>query len=104
MHFKPAFTDVKLSGADPTSLGSFENDKDIELWQGIKPENRVVKEGRGAGRWENMHLNTSVSIRRIPHDWTKVEALEFWAHANEATGAKLQLILDSDQPNTSQLR
>ncbi|NOZ20560.1 MAG: hypothetical protein GXP25_05660 [Planctomycetes bacterium] len=97
------FDDVKLTGPEPVTIGSFETEKDFELWSGLKPEEKIVKEGKGAGRWENMPLTTSVAIRRMPHDWSKVEALEFWVYANEATGAKIQLILDSDQPNTKRV-
>ncbi|MEW6356328.1 MAG: alginate lyase family protein [Planctomycetota bacterium] len=97
------FDEVKLTGPEPVTLGGFEREKDFELWPGLEPEEKIVKEGKKAGRWENMHLTTAAGISRMPHDWTKVEALEFWAHANDATGAKIQLILDSDQPDTKKV-
>ncbi len=45
-----------------------------------------------------MPINTGIRRTRLPHDWTAYDALEFWAYAPKATGARLVLVLDSDPP------
>lgn len=92
--------DVKLIGKETAEIGGFESEKDFELWSGLEPEDQIVKDGAGAGKWRNMNTNSRTSTQHIPHDWTSYDAMDFWAYANEPTGAKIQLVLDSDQPNT----
>ncbi|MBT7303960.1 MAG: alginate lyase family protein, partial [Victivallales bacterium] len=94
------FDDVRLVGAKKTVLLSdFEQEE--QPFSGLTRSTDVAKSGTTAGRWANMTANRSVSCWDIPHDWTDFDQLEFWLHAEEATGARVVLILDSDAPKAS---
>lgn len=95
------FDDFKLTADDDEGhlISDFEDGEDFRRWDGLTSSSSLSKSGDYSGKWADMHINTSVSIRSIPHNWEKYDALRFWIHSNEATGAQIQLILESDTPN-----
>ncbi len=90
------FDDVKLTGNRTAVIGDFSTERQATRWSGAQRDESVRKVGSASARWEKMHITSAFRTSQIPHDWTDFDALEFWCHANEATGAKLQLVLSSD--------
>jgi len=95
------FDDVQLVGKD-TSVGLGDFEAGTGNWQGLTRSDEQARSGRFSGKWHLMHVNTSIRLGDIPTDWTAFDALEFWCYAPEATGAKMQIVLDSDQPAAGQ--
>ena len=88
--------DIRLVGKDKAVvLGDFEAGADN--WSGLDPSDEQAKTGKRSGKWHHMHISTSLRLTGFPTDWTDVDALEFWAYAPKATGARVTLVLNSDQ-------
>ncbi|MCD6351130.1 MAG: alginate lyase family protein, partial [Armatimonadetes bacterium] len=92
------FDDFRLVGpAGVVKLSDF--DHGLGHWQGLELSDEQAHSGKKSGKWGNMVAVTSVSLPDPPVDWTQYEYLEFWAYSPRATGAKLTLVLDSDDLN-----
>ncbi len=91
------FDDIRLVGPERTVvLDDFEGA--TPAFAGLERSNEQARTGMASGRWANLPANTRLSNWDIPHDWTEFEQIEFWLHAEEATGARFVMILDSDAP------
>ncbi len=92
------FDDIRLTGPDKqTLITDFEDPEDHDFTR-IERTTEFAHSGKWSGKWWNMPVNTGIRRTRLPHDWTAYDALEFWAYAPKATGARLVLVLDSDPP------
>ena len=71
--------------------------EDVSDWSGLRPEQTIVRVGSGAGRWDD-HLATKMIIKRFPEplDVSSAGHLQFWMYSAQANGAKIELILDSN--------
>jgi len=91
------FDDIRLVGKDETvTLGDFEGG--LGAWRGLELTDEQVRSGKFAGKWQHMNLNTSLRLTDVPTDWTAFDALDFWCFSPKATGARMMMVLDSDQP------
>jgi len=95
--------DVKLVGKETKQLATFEDESDFERWSGLKPTKEIAKAGDASGKWEFMQINPRVMCRRIPHDWSHYDSLDFWLYSSSACDAGIQLVLDSDVPDMSRV-
>ena len=71
--------------------------EDAALWRGGAPETELVRSGAGAVRWAPSE-NVSLVKPDIPHDWTSGNCLRLWLHSAQATGSRVWLILQSEDP------
>ena len=95
------FDDIRLVGpARTVVLGDFE--KETSSFSGLERSPEQARSGQASGRWANMNANPRIATWDIPHDWTDFEQIEFWIHAEEATGARFVMVLDSDVPRRSE--
>jgi len=79
-------------------ISDFEDTTD---WINLAPESIIVKEGKGAGRWENT-VDVPI-IQRLfdpPLNLVNHTHLGFWLHSRVANGARIQLVLNSENPDT----
>ena len=90
--------DVKLTGKVPVSLGDFEDPKEFQRWQGLRPTTDLTKQGAQAALWSNLPNRPGLGVTEIPHDWSNFEALHFWAYSEKATGDVITITADSDTP------
>ncbi len=81
------------------SIDDFESE--CPKLRGLERTTQRRKQGKHSGKWALLPLNTKLRCSAIPHDWTDVESLEFWLYSEEATGAEIVLILDSDLPGNN---
>jgi len=95
--------DLKLTGKQEVLIADFETDDDFEYLEGAAPSTEFAESGKRSAKWQNMHLNTSLTLRGIPHDWSDYDALDFYLHSNAPTGARIQIVLESDMPNTKRV-
>lgn len=94
------FDDVRLvSKTDSMKVEDFESES-LKM-TGLERTTKRKKQGKHSGKWELLPLRGRVSCSQIPHDWTDVEALEFWLYSEKATGAQIVLVLDSDLPGVN---
>ena len=90
------FDDVRLVGnGKRIDLGTFEEGTDD--WAGLTVSTEQAKSGDASGKWDRQHLQTTIHTTAAPTDWTNVEAFEFWCYSPKATGARLTMVLNSDQ-------
>ena len=71
-----------------------------ELAAGVELSGDHVKQGAFAGRWANHPRFPTIHTQDIPHDWSSVQSLSFWARSEVATGELITLALLSDSPQT----
>jgi len=91
------FDDIRLVGKEKTvGLGDFE--AGLGAWRGLTLSDEQAKSGEFAGKWQHMNLNTSLRLSDIPTDWTGFDTLDFWCYSPKATGARVTMVLNSDQP------
>lgn len=91
------FDDVRLVGpAGQTRLSDFDGEG-LGHWEGLELSDEQAHSGKLSAKWANMVATTSVGLARPPGDWTGYEYLEFWAYSPRATGAKITLVLNSDE-------
>ncbi len=89
------FDDVRLVMPDKTvDLGTFESGDDD--WRGLTVSEEQAKSGEASGKWDRQHLQTTIRAAAAPTDWSEVEALEFWCYSPKATGARVMMVLSSD--------
>jgi hypothetical protein len=89
------FDDFRLVGpAGAVSLGDFEEER--QPWEGLERSPEQAHSGRYAGKWADMVAQPTVRHGRAPVDWTGYDYLEFWAFSPRATGARITVVLDSD--------
>ena len=94
------FDDVRLVGKERSvTLADFESEDHV--FSGLEYTRDQAKSGTGSGRWQNMAAKTGITCRRLPHDWTDFDALEFWLYAEKPTNARFVMVLDSDPPKNS---
>jgi len=92
---------IRLVGEDKqVALGEFEQGADG--WVGLTPTDEQAKEGARSAKWQNMPTNSSVRLYLEQTDWSQFDALEFWVYSPKATGAKITMVLNSDQTVFSQ--
>lgn len=72
---------------------------DPEAWVGVTAERQVVKEGKGAVRWDQSKT-ASVALKQVAADWKAYDRLSFWLYSPRATGSRFMLILPSENPAT----
>lgn len=77
-------------------LSDFE--QGVGAWRGLVRSDEQSHSGRHSGKWQQMHVTTAIRLDDIPTDWSDVEALEFWCYSPRPCGARLTIVLDSDQP------
>ncbi|MCX7944606.1 MAG: heparinase II/III family protein, partial [Deltaproteobacteria bacterium] len=83
--------------ADSIIVDDFE---DVSDWMGLERDDALKMEGNYSGLWKD-----TVAVKRIrknfspPFDLNGYDFLGFWAHSEKANGAKLQIVLDSDNPS-----
>ena len=65
-------------------------------------DEEIVREGDASGLWEPETAAKYIFNRFIPHDWTGYDTLAMAIHSEEATGATMQIILASNNPETEQ--
>lgn len=94
------FDDFRLVGPEKSVLLSDFESADSPF-TGLERSTEQAQSGTTSGRWANLTANRSVTNWGIPHDWTDFDQLEFWVHAEEATGARVVLVLDSDVPRSN---
>jgi len=88
--------DIRLVGKEETAdLGDFEDG--LGAWSGLVLSDEHARSGKRAGKWQHMNLNTSLRLTEVPTDWTAFDTLDFWCFSPKATGAKMTMVLDSDQ-------
>jgi hypothetical protein len=87
---------LALTPADEALLG-FEN---LANWEGLQPEATLVKEGAQAARWTDTPTNDRIRLRRWSGDLSAFEGMQFWAHSEVATGAKVAFVVLSENPAT----
>ena len=94
------FDDIRLVGKGKSiGLGEFETG--LDGWRGLTLSNEFAKTGSFSGKWHQMTVNTSLLLNELPTDWTDVEAVEFWCYSPKVTGARVTIVLDSDQPTSA---
>ncbi|MGB0384478.1 MAG: alginate lyase family protein [Ardenticatenaceae bacterium] len=83
--------------AQASSSSKIDDFEDVSDWIGLDLESSTVREGAGAGRWED-HLNqkTIKKIFDVPEDASGAQHVQFWAHSAVANGAGIELIFDSN--------
>ena len=90
------FDDIRLVGKDNSaSLGDFEAGPD--KWAGLIVSDEQAKVGQHSGKWHNMHVTRSIRLSELPTDWTEFDTLQFWCYSPKATGAKVTMVLNSDE-------
>lgn len=70
---------------------------DASVWRGGESEAETVREGTGAVRWVPSK-QAGLSSNAIPHDWTAGNCLSFWLHSAKATGSRVWIIVESQDP------
>ncbi len=94
------FDDIRLVGPEGSLvLEDFEDA--TSSFSGLVISRERVKSGKFSGLWADTAAVRSISLREPPRDWTKYEALEFWAYSPRATGANIIVVAESDDPNLS---
>ena len=89
---------VRPAAARELVVDDFE---DIGDWHGLEPEAGTVRDGAGAGRWRDTVAVTAVRKGFDPPlDVRGFSHLGFWLHSAAANGARLQLTLDSERPES----
>lgn len=89
------FDDFQLVGpAGVVKLSDF--DSGVGHWRGLDQSAEQAHSGKYSGKWADMVARPSIGNSRIPVDWTGYEYLEFWAYSPRATGARVTMVLNSD--------
>jgi len=83
-----------LSDAGSVNLGDFEEGSGG--WEGLEPSTAQAHSGRRSGKWADSAATRVVRNANLVHDWTGYDALEFWVHSPAATGARVTVVLDSE--------
>ncbi len=74
--------------------------EDVADWTGLERDSAVKMEGAYSGIWRDTVKVTKVKKDfNPPLDLSGYDFLGFWIHSENANGAKLQLVLDSDNPS-----
>ncbi|UCH36504.1 MAG: alginate lyase family protein [Armatimonadota bacterium] len=95
-----SFDDIRLVGPEASALiCDFEDER--AAWSGLQLTDEMARSGAHSGRWRYPHLARRVSTSAVPRDWSRFDALEFWAYSPRPTNARVILVLDSDLPDTS---
>lgn len=75
--------------------------EDVSDWSGLSAETSEVRQGSGAGRWADVVAQTSVRKEfGSPQDLSSYSHFGFWLYSTVANGQTLQLVFDSDDPNS----
>jgi len=94
------FDDLQLRTADGARvLADFEGE--VHPFKGLQRTDERAKNGRFAGKWDDFAGAAGVTCRGLPHDWTDVEAFEFWLYSEKATKDRFIMVLDSDAVKAS---
>jgi len=96
--------DLRLTGPGGTvDLGGFE--EGLGAWEGLETNADRAHSGQRSGRWVNSPASRLVRNAGLIHDWTGYDTLEFWMDSPAATGARISVVLDSEDlefPETAQ--
>jgi hypothetical protein len=84
--------------AEVVILDDFEGGEAEWKWDGMAPDHEHFRSGEAGGLWDT--ATEQVTARDIVHNWTAHDRLTFWCYSPEATGARLLLILWSENPDT----
>jgi hypothetical protein len=74
----------------PPDLVSDFEDQDLMLWSGLARDTEHATEGESGGRWERLHVNGHVYLRR-EMDWSPYQYLEFDCYSEAPTGDRFIL-------------
>ncbi len=96
--------ELSLTGPGGTvDLGQFEDGPGT--WEGMESSADLAHSGQRSGRWVTSPGNRLVRNAGLVHDWTNYDALEFWMYSPAANGARVSVVLDSEDlefPETAQ--
>ena len=73
-----------------------------EEWQKGAMDPAVFQEGQASLRWDH-GVDDTVSLMRVPADWTGYNTLSFWIHSARATRSRFLLYVGSENPATEGL-
>ncbi len=76
-----------------------EDFEDISDWTGLDQDTQHVQQGSGSGRWDQMEEQTYIRHDFVsPIDASQETFLGLYLYSEQATGAKIQVTLDSEDP------
>lgn len=74
--------------------------EDVSDWTGLERDSSIKMEGDYSGIWRDTVKVTKIRKNfNPPLDLSGYDFLGFWVYSENASGAKLQLVLDSDNPS-----
>ena len=71
-----------------------------ELDSGLKLSEKNVKQGKTSGLWRDLPSFPTIASDKIPHDWSKFNALSIWIYSEQNTGDTITVGILSDNPET----
>jgi hypothetical protein len=68
--------------------------------EGVTLEQRNVRRGQGAIRWQNHPKVRGFSVPDVPRDWCGYNLLRLWIHNARPVPTRFMIIVPSENPNT----
>lgn len=81
---------------DPLVISSCD---EVNEWAGGSLEPDLVKQGKGAIRWEHGR-SSSLSLRNVPKDWSAHNTLSMRIYSAKATHSRFLIYIGSENPKT----
>lgn len=98
---KSSAVSVSKSAPAAEPLLLFNEENQITMWAGLKPEtnSEFIKDGIISGMWEGANAGKPLSSDKLPSDWSGYGTLQFWMYSVVNNNATIILQIQSPGEN-----